>query len=303
MTGEKNRKQRLAALPGVRVEFDADMSCHCTLRAGGRAWALVTAEDRPALARVLAFCAREGVPWRMIGRGSNILVRDQGYPGVLIRLGPALKRIEVMKGERIRAGAAVPLPSLLAGARNSGLAGLEFLAGIPGCLGGALRMNAGAFGRAIGERLHTLAVMDGQGGERLFRAGELSPAYRDLGLPEADSLVIVEAVFNLERDRPEHIRRREQEYLGRRQTSQPGDLPSAGSFFKNPPGDYAGRLIEAAGLKGQRLGGAMVSPVHANFIVNTGTATAGDILRLMRLIQEKVLEDTAIFLEPEVHIF
>jgi UDP-N-acetylmuramate dehydrogenase len=204
----------------------------------------------------------------------------------------------------VTAGGGCLLAQLLGYCRRHGLGGLEFLTGIPGGVGGAVRMNAGAFGHAIGEMLARVVVVGTDGEVQIKMKGEWSCGYRrfELNSYDMDRVIILSADFELQKTNPVRIQETMEEYRSLRREKQPPAFPSAGSFFKNPAGDFAGRLIEAGGLKGFRVGGAMVSPVHANFIINTGGATAADIIKLMRTIQEKVEAETGIFLEPEVHI-
>ncbi len=300
------RQQReLAELCGPDVAFDVAMAPFCTLGAGGRAAALAGPQDVEQLAALLSFCRRQALPWRCIGRGSNLLVRDQGFDGILIRLQGGFTTITTTAADGIvRAGGGSLLAGLLAHCRRAGLSGLEFLAGIPGSVGGAVRMNGGAFGHCIAESLQRLTIVTGDGSVGVMRQGEWQCGYRSFSIDGLDmeKTIIAEAEFQLLPAPSAQVEGKMREFLLLRRAKQPSSLPSAGSFFKNPTGDFAGRLIEEAGLKGERVGGAMVSPAHANFIVNAGSATATDIIRLMRRVQEKVQRRTGIFLEPEVHI-
>lgn len=294
------------------VQWDADMADYSTLRAGGVAAALIDVQSLDELRNLLCQLEAQKIGCRVIGRGSNILVSEQGYPGVIIRLQGALNGITLLDKEKgpentvvIMAGGGCSIAALVSWASRNSLTGLEFMVGIPGSVGGAVWMNAGAWGYEIGERLSELELVDYSG--RLFRVpvSELTLSYRKLALKEGDlnRMVIASATFTLVPDSEEQIRERCSQYLGRRRGKHPAGVPSAGSFFKNPQGDSAGRLIEAAGLKGARCGQAMVSPVHANFIVNTGKATAADIVSLMQQIQDTVFQQFGIKLEPEVQIF
>ncbi|HHB75864.1 MAG TPA: UDP-N-acetylmuramate dehydrogenase [Desulfobulbus sp.] len=302
-----NREQQraLRSLCGSDVAFDITMARFCTLRAGGPAAALAGPQDLQQLSALLAYCRQERLPWRCIGRGSNILVQDEGFAGILIRLRGKLATIrrEASPGIVIAGGGCL-LAELLAHCRDAGLSGLEFLVGIPGSVGGSVRMNAGAFGHCLTESLQRLTVVTGDGSVHILRQGEWTGDYRSFTVDGLDmeKTVIAQAEFLLAPSTSGRIEETTKEYLQQRRAKQPSSMPSAGSFFKNPVGDFAGRLIEEAGLKGERVGGAMVSPEHANFIVNAGGATATDIVRLMRLVQEKVRETTGISLEPEVHI-
>lgn len=304
----QQQRERLAACGLAKVQFDADMAACCTLRAGGRAAALIDVENVEELSRLLAFLAEEQITFLVIGRGSNLLVADSGWSGAIIRLKGAFNAVTVQERRDeagiIKAGAGCPLGRFVAWCSKHGLAGLEFLVGIPGSVGGAVRMNAGAWGQEIGSCLLELEAVDRQGHVQQIPAENLRLSYRNLALTEGSlaELVITAAVFRLSPDHEENSRRRCAAYLAQRKGKQPTGTASAGSFFKNPPGDVAGRLIEAAGLKGLRCGGAMVSPVHANFLVNSGGASATDIITLMEQVQAAVAARFGIRLEPEVRI-
>ncbi len=308
----RRQKRELAALLGDRVRWNVSMADHSTFRAGGRAEALADVGDGDELRNLVRWLHRNRVPWRIIGRGSNILVSGRGFAGVIVRLQGELAGVEcdhepVRTGTGpvvIRAGGGCSMARLLAWCTARSLQGLEFLAGIPGSVGGGVRMNAGAWGQAMGERVQGLEVLDAGGRLRRLEADRLRFSYRRLELDggEPDGMIIVAAWFGLRRGRQAEIVARCRDYLARRRAKQPAGVGSAGSFFKNPAGDHAGRLIEAAGLKGLARGDAMVSPRHANFIVNTGRATADDIAALVAEVQERVYRDSGIRLEPEVHL-
>ncbi len=309
---DQRQRDSLSAWWRGEVKWDVDMGACSTLRAGGIADALVDVQGLPELRMLLQGLQEEGIDCRVIGRGSNILVSEQGYAGVIIRLKGAFNDVAQLTDDGstdgqllVRVGAGCAMASLLSWCCRHGAAGIEFMTGIPGSVGGAVRMNAGAWGHAIGERLVEVELVDCSG--RLIRVpvADLELSYRKLGLPGGDleEMVIVAALFTLTSGSGEGIRERGRRYLERRRQKQPAGVASAGSFFKNPHGDSAGRLIEAAGLKGSCCGGAMVSPVHANFIVNTGRATAADIVALMEQVQETVFKQSGVRLEPEVQIF
>lgn len=280
------------------------MDRRCTLRAGGPARALVVPEGRRRLADLLVALEKVGAPWRVVGRGSNILVPDSGYDGVIILLGRNLSTITRLPDEgedvRVRAEAGCGLMRLVSWCAQQGLSGLEFAAGIPGSVGGAVAMNAGAWGGEIAHCLTALTLL-APSGELLARPRtELAVAYRRI---DTEGMIVVEAEFLLRKDAPGDVAGRGRELLARRGARQPRGVASAGSFFKNPADmPAAGRLIEEAGLKGTRIGGAEVSQVHANFFVNTGGATARDFLDLMALVQQTVQKQFGVWLEPEVHI-
>jgi UDP-N-acetylmuramate dehydrogenase len=299
-----SQQRELAARWPDKIRWDVAMAEHCTLRAGGRAAGLADVTTTDELEKLLADLAELGIAGRVIGRGSNILVTDSGYPGVLIRLTGDFREVTSLAETTIRVGGGCSMSGLLAWCVDNDLAGLEFMAGIPGSVGGAVRMNAGAWGRSIGELVEEIACVDRGGHARRFDAVELQFSYRSLVLRHGEiaDMVIVAAVLQLVPGTGAEIKKQSQDYIAQRKGKQPAGVASAGSFFKNPAGDSAGRLIEAAGLKGTSVGKAMVSPVHANFIVNTGGASASDILELMELVQDRVYRRFAVRLEPEVKI-
>ncbi|MGR0481976.1 MAG: UDP-N-acetylmuramate dehydrogenase [Candidatus Electronema sp. V4] len=303
------QRERLAAAGLTELRFDAQMSEHCTLRAGGKAAALVDVQSVEELRRLLALLAEEEeIKFLVIGRGSNLLVADSGWSGAIIRLKGEFNALTVQARSPdyalVKAGAGCALGKLVSWCTGQGLAGLEFLVGIPGSVGGAVRMNAGAWGCETGALLSAIELVDKNGHIRQIAAAELRLSYRNLALADGElgSRILTAAWFRLAVDQPEQIRSRCAAYLERRKGKQPAGAASAGSFFKNPPGDFAGRLIEAAGLKSASSGGAMISPVHANFLVNTGGAAAADILALAERAQAEVFARFGIRLEPEVKI-
>ncbi len=286
------------------------MADYSTLRAGGKAAALVDVEDPQELVTLLQGIEMEHIPCRVIGRGSNILVAEQGFPGVILRLKGAMNDIALQaddlpeEGTVIRVGAGCSMAACVSWCTRQSLSGLEFMTGIPGSVGGAVWMNAGAWGGEIGQCLRMVEFADFSGQLHQVPVSELSLSYRKLAWPGKDlnRMVIVAASFVVHRGSEPAIHQQCRSYLEQRRGKQPAGVASAGSFFKNPQGDSAGRLIEAAGLKGVRCGQAMVSPIHANFIVNTGRATAGEIIDLMVHVQKTVLEKFGVRLEPEVQI-
>ncbi len=305
------QRRDLATFWTGAIDWDADMAGYCTLRAGGRAEALIKAGSGAELARLIRWLEDHDIRWRVIGRGSNILVSGQGFRGVLIVLQGDFCAISRAGGGSapaagvvVEAGAGCPVPKLVAWCGRHGLAGLEFMTGIPGSVGGAVCMNAGAWGRAVGDCLDFVEFVDRQGRSRRVSRPDLVFSYRRLQPREAilNDAVITGAGFVLQPGDPGEIQERCREYLARRREKQPAGVASAGSFFKNPAGDSAGRLIEAAGLKGFSSGRAMVSFEHANFIVNTGQASANEIIELMNEIQKRVFRASGVMLEPEVHL-
>jgi UDP-N-acetylmuramate dehydrogenase len=286
---------------GPRIAFDERMSRHVSLRVGGPADAWATPGDRAELAALLAACARHRLPHTLVGAGFNLLVRDEGLDGVAVSLAK-LRRIEERPGRSLRAEAGVSHSQVTRFCAQRGFAGLEFAAGIPGSVGGWTAMNAGIPGREMKDVVREVEVMSPTGRSRryLARSG-LRFVYRALrGL--APGSVILSVLFGVALSQPARVRAEVERLLARRAATQPLDVPSCGSVFKNPPGDFAGRLIEAAGLKGMRVGGAQISPVHANFIANVGGARAADVLALMEKARTAVWEKHGIRLEPEVRV-
>lgn len=283
-----------------RVRYSEPLQNHTTWQIGGPADVLVEPASREDLAAVLAFVQREALPLAVIGNGSNLLVSDSGFRGVVIKIGEALGRVN-LDGERIFAEAGAKLGRVTAVAQAAGLGGLEFAVGIPATLGGAVVMNAGANGAAMADVVERVTVVDYGGNERVLQHAEIGFGYRRSRLQELKAIA-VEIVLRLTPDDPREIRRRSEEYLRRRRMTQPLEYPSAGSVFKNPPGDAAGRLIELAGAKGLRIGDAMVSERHANFIVNLGNARARDVLALIGRVREMVREKFGVMLELEVKV-
>ena len=286
---------------GDRVRFHVPLSRHTSLRVGGPADALATPADRADLARLLAICARHRLPHLVLGAGFNTLALDAGVEGVVIHLG-RLRRLEERPGGTLRAEAGVTHNQLIKYCIRHGFSGLEFGAGIPGTLGGWIAMNAGIPAREVEHVVRELEVMAPTGcTTRHLERAKLRFVYRGLrGL--APGSLILSALLAVSFSTPARVKAEVDGLLTRRSQSQPLDVPSCGSVFKNPPGDYAGRLIEAAGLKGHRIGGAQISPLHANFIANLGGATAADVLALMREAQTRVFAQSGRRLIPEVKV-
>jgi UDP-N-acetylmuramate--alanine ligase len=283
--------------PASRLLVDEPLAPKTTMRVGGPARFYAEPGSVGDLARVVRAAREGGVSVFFLGRGSNLIVLDEGYEGLVIRLtGPAWQGVEV-EGERVRAQAGARLKRICASASAAGLRGFEFLEGIPGTLGGSLRMNAGAMGGWIFDLVESVDCLEPDATVASHPAAFFRAAYRSC--PELDGRVALAAVLRArERGEVPEIRDRVDTYARLRKSSQPRE-PSAGCIFKNPENGYAGKLVDELGLKGTRVGAAMVSPVHANFIVNTGGARAGDILALIRLIRERAREGAGVELEPE----
>lgn len=274
------------------------MSRHTSLRVGGPADLYAVPEDADDLLDLTVRLGSRDIPWLVIGRGYNLLVRDRGIRGAVISL-ERLNRIEEGGERRIRAGAGAENLAVVRFAQERGLGGIGFISGIPGTVGGAVRMNAGAYGAGILERTECLTLLrDGRIGD--FCTAELEFGYRHLALEQGD--IVLGAVLALEPRDPRQTEEEIRRDLELRRSKHNVGFPSAGSFFKNPPGRAAWRLIDAAGMRGARVGGAQVSEVHGNFLVNTGGASARDFLELAARVKTAVLETSGINLEEEVRI-
>ncbi len=281
------------------VQHDQPLAKRTTLRVGGKADLYVEPGGEADLSAVLRFAASRQLTVTLLGRGSNLLIRDGGIRGVVICLcHPAFSQV-VIDGERVRCGAGARLKAVAVESRRAGLAGLEFLEGIPGSIGGALRMNAGAMGAWMFSVVISLRSMDRSGQVRERLASEVPTEYRSCPLLKTDIALAV--VLRAHADSVEQVTARMNAYSAKRWESQPAQ-PSAGCIFKNPGTVPAGKLIDELGLKGTRVGGAAVSDVHGNFIVNEGTASAADVLNLIQKVRERVHEARGIELETEVQI-
>jgi UDP-N-acetylmuramate dehydrogenase len=290
-------KEGLRRQMSGEVRFGEPMARHTTFRIGGPASVFAVLETTHDVVTALHLLNEEEVPWVVVGKGSDLLVADRGYDGAVLVLGREFKRHSV-EGETLRAGAASVLAHLVQDGFHLGLSGLEWAVGIPGTLGGALAMNAGTRDGAIGPTVDTVTMYIPGEGLSLVHGRDVAWEYRRSGL--AGRGIILEAALNVREGEPVRIRAQMERNLRDRKASQPLGLPSAGSVFVNPPGDSAGRLIESVGLKGAREGGALVSPVHANFIVNEGGATADDVVALIRRIQTTVKDVCGVDLRPEI---
>jgi len=308
---DKRQEKELINLAGKDVRFDCPMAQYTTFGTGGPVEALYEARSTELLQQVIAYLNEEQIDYLVVGRGSNLLVRDGGLEGVAILLRGSLAVIEEEKeclpaqneqpgDSSIFTGAGVSIADLLNYCRASRLGGLEFLAGIPGTVGGAIAMNTGAFGKEIGPSVEEIHEITAQGALVVRAGSQLRFSYRTLKIEKGN--LIIRARLSSSRETEGLVAARITNYLKKRKETQPLEYPSAGSVFKNPPNDYAGRLIEQSGLKGERIGGAMISEKHANYIVNTGGAKAKDILALLRMARETVKRKTGIELEPEIRV-
>ncbi|HFC53300.1 MAG TPA: UDP-N-acetylmuramate dehydrogenase [Gammaproteobacteria bacterium] len=286
------------ALRGTMREQEP-MARHTTWRVGGPAQRFYEPADRDDLAALLRSLPPDE-PLFWLGLGSNLLVRDGGIRGTVIHTTGRLSALERLEGDRIRVEAGVPCPRVARFCAQERLTGAEFLAGIPGTMGGALQMNAGAFGGETWALVAGVETVDRQGVQRRRDPAEYRIGYRSVQGPPGEWFCA--ATLQLESGDPRAARQRVRDLLERRGATQPTGLPSAGSVFRNPPGDHAARLIEAAGLKGASIGGARVSTKHANFIINSGGASAADIEALIERVEAVVLEKHGVELQREVHI-
>ncbi|MBI5666140.1 MAG: UDP-N-acetylmuramate dehydrogenase [Nitrospirae bacterium] len=286
------------------IKFDEPLSAHTSLGIGGPVDIMVFPEDALSLKNVMLVAEKENIPLFVIGAGTNLLAPDGRIEGLAVSL-KAFRSIELTRDSDednvvLHAGSGVPLPMLVNFARKYGYSGMEALAGIPGYVGGAVYMNAGSFGTEIKDVTVSVAIMDPHGGIVILDKDKLEFSYRHFNLPPGS--IILSANIILRRDDPAEVDRRTREYLSRKKTSQPLGELSAGCVFKNPQGDSAGRLIDAAGCKGMRTGGVEVSSVHANYFINKGGATCRDFIELMEAVKAKVKAYSGIELEPEVKI-
>lgn len=281
-----------------RVLFDEQMSQHTTFRIGGPADVFVMPENYEQIREVLRLCKEEKLPFFVLGNGSNLLVSDSGYRGVIIQMDRNMEEIR-LDGEEIHACAGALLSSVAVAARNASLTGFEFAGGIPGTIGGAAVMNAGAYGGELKDVLKEVTVMTREGEILTIPAEKMEMGYRTSIIKTAGYLVL-EAVISLKKGDEEAIRATMKDLSERRTEKQPLDYPSAGSTFKRPEGYFAGKLIMDSGLRGYRVGGAQVSEKHCGFVINAGGATAEDVRSLMDHVIRVVREKYGVTLEPEV---
>ena len=286
-----------AALPELVVYQQEPMKKHTTFRVGGSA-DLYVCPKKQELPVILGLAKKKGLAVTVIGNGSNLLVGDKGIRGLVIEVGAQMNAVEV-QGNILRARAGALLSQVAAKAAAAGLGGMEFAAGIPGSMGGAVTMNAGAYGGEMKDVIKEVTVLTREGEIRTLQAEELAMGYRTSAIKEA-GYIVLSAVLSLEKGDKEQIKARMQELAGMRSSKQPLQYPSAGSTFKRPEGYFAGKLIMDSGLRGYQVGGAQVSEKHCGFVINTGNATARDVRNLMADVQRIVEEKYGVKLEPEV---
>lgn len=281
------------------VKFEVPMKEYTTFKLGGNAEIFVTPETFEEIRDLLRLCVKYNVPYFVIGKGSNILVKDGGVKGVIVNLNK-LKHIKIDKF-MVTAGAGASLIEVALYSGKNGLSGLEFASGIPGSIGGAIAMNAGAYGGEICQVVKSVKVIDDELNIKDLSLEEMQFSYRN-SIVLKKSYVVLEATFELKEGNKEQIKAIVQDLTRRRVEKQPLDKPSAGSTFKRPEGYYAGKLIQDSGLKGYKIGGAQVSDKHSNFVINNGDASAKEILQLIKHIQDTVFDKFKVNLETEVRI-
>lgn len=292
-------KDRFCNLLGEEnVLTDELMSSHTTFRIGGAADYFLLPTEGTQIKGIFEICKEENIPCFILGNGSNLLVSDRGYRGAVIQMYRNMNKIET-EGTVIRAQAGALLSAVAAEAKNHSLTGFEFAGGIPGTLGGAVTMNAGAYGGEMKDVLKSVTVADREGNIRKLSAEELNLGYRTSIVKTAGYLVL-EAEISLKEGNPEEIKALMKDLTERRTSKQPLEFPSAGSTFKRPEGYFAGKLIMDSGLRGYRVGGAQVSEKHCGFVINAGGATAADVRALIQDVQNTVYEKFGVMLEPEV---
>lgn len=281
-----------------RIYRDEPMKKHTTFRVGGNADYFVIPKDTEEVKRILTLCMEMDMPYYILGNGSNLLVGDKGYRGVIIQIYKEMNRIEV-QGDKIKVQAGALLSKIGSAALEAGLTGFEFASGIPGTLGGAVVMNAGAYGGEMKDVLKEVTVLTKEGKVLTLTKEELDMGYRT-SVVAKEGHIVLEAVIALEIGDKKAIKARMDELKLQRTTKQPLEYPSAGSTFKRPEGYFAGKLIQDAGLRGFQVGGAQVSEKHCGFVINKDNATAADIAELMKQVSEIVQGKFGVELEPEV---
>ena len=301
MSFDDIRKELGERIPGVCIEENVPMAQYTSFRAGGKARMMVIPADAEQLSAVLGVLSGSGVQYMVLGNGTNILVKDSGYDGVIVKIGSGFDYVR-QEGCRLVCGSGTRMSVAAKAALEGGLSGFEFASGIPGFTGGAVFMNAGAYGGEMKDILRRAKIVSKDGSREFYMtADELEMGYRHTKLHDTGDIV-TEVEFVLEEGDSTQIKAKMSELMEKRNSKQPVNFPSAGSFFKRPEGYFAGKLIQDAGLKGLSVGGAQVSELHSGFIINRGGATATDILQLMEMIQARVFDEFGVRLETEVRI-
>jgi UDP-N-acetylmuramate dehydrogenase len=295
--------QELRSIPGLKVKVSEPLARYTSMKIGGPADFFVEVENQAALSQLLSFLSQHGMPSCLLGNGSNVLVSDFGVEGVVVHLVGDFKRAEWHdqgNDSWVQVGAAHAVTQLVREAARRGYGGLEFAEGIPGTIGGALVMNAGAYGSEFEEVVDLVQGMNREGTPIQFTREEMKFSYRDSHLPAGT--VVTRLRLHLDREESSRVSSKVRELVAKRKSSQPSGYPNSGSMFRNPTGDYAGRLVEAAGLKEKQIGRAQISAKHGNFIVNLGGARAEDIRQLMELARAEVQAKFGVDLIPEVKL-
>ena len=301
MSFDDIRKELGERIPGVCIEENVPMAQYTSFRAGGKARMMVIPADAEQLSAVLGVLSGSGVQYMVLGNGTNILVKDSGYDGVIVKIGSGFDYVR-QEGCRLVCGSGTRMSVAAKASLEGGLSGFEFASGIPGFTGGAVFMNAGAYGGEMKDILRRAKIVSKDGSREFYMtADELEMGYRHTKLHDTGDIV-TEVEFVLEEGNRTQIKAKMSELMEKRNSRQPVNFPSAGSFFKRPEGYFAGKLIQDAGLKGLSVGGAQVSELHSGFIINRGGATATDILQLMEMIQARVFDEFGVRLETEVRI-
>ncbi|MDE5937592.1 MAG: UDP-N-acetylmuramate dehydrogenase [Lachnospiraceae bacterium] len=285
-------------VPEERLLFHEPMSRHTTFRVGGEAECMAVVETKEELSQLVSYLGRIEQDYFVLGNGSNLLVGDKGYRGIILKMGPRLSAVGVEK-DHIAAGAGALLSRVASAARDAGLSGLEFAAGIPGSIGGAIVMNAGAYGGEMKQVVKMVRVMDKEGEILTLDNDTMEFGYRTSIIRDRP-FIVLGVVLKLAPGNKDEISAKMEELMKQRKSKQPLEYPSAGSTFKRPEGYYAGKLIMDAGLRGYRIGGAQVSEKHCGFVINAGGASAADIREVIEEVQERVRDRFHVRLEPEV---
>lgn len=283
-----------------RMLFDVPMKDYTSFSIGGNADVMAFPINESDLIDVMRFAASKGFPVFALGRGTNLLIRDNGIRAVVINLSDGFKEIAWSENDTAVVDSGVLLIELANLCKDRGLSGLEFAIGIPGTIGGAVFMNAGAYGKEMKDVVEMVEAVDMTGQRHSFDNTAMKFQYRGCGLPP--NMIITKAHLKFKKDNPDEIKKRMREFKEKRRGTQAINLPNAGSIFKNPPGFSAGKLIEESGLKGVKFGGAQISEVHGNYIVNLGNATAMDVLALVAMARDKVFKAKGILLETEIKV-
>jgi len=300
---ETSKAKELKRIFNGKIKFGISMDKYTSYRIGGKCWAMAFPEEIQEISNAVSFCSKNKISYLAIGRGTNILVSDKGFNGLIINLARAFNRFEILDNpsrryKRIFSQGGTNLSLLIKRLGKQGIGSLEFACGIPGTVGGGIKGNAGSFGKCLSDKVERLQIIDPKGEIKELTRKELSFGYRSCNLP--DGCIIAGAWFKLEKRNKKNFDKLIANYRMMRKKAQPGNALTAGSVFKNPNGYSAGRLIELAGLKGVRCGGAYVSTKHGNFIINEGRARAREVYKLISKIREKVWEKFKIRLELEL---